>query len=1290
MKLLFVTIYRFFQKRPGLFRITLVVAFALVAAGAAHIRFEQDINKMIPRHGEMNALDQVLNHTDESGRILFAIAHNDSTLFLPDSLIWYADTFQAAVRERVGTALIFDTLSGNQEYEHELLALVSDHLPLWLDSADYVRLDSLLQPDRLQAHLAEEKKRLLSPAGMVTGQWLSSDPVGLLPLVLSRFHALQPDGAYSSYGDQLFNENARAIYFFARPADSRFTAASNQRLIQTLSEFTSDWERRYPQLSLSWFGAPVVAAENALQMKKDTLLTLSLTLVLLLAFTYYIFRRKRIPLLLFLPVLFGGLFGLTMAGLIQERLSIIALGAGALILGIALDFSIHFLNHARAASNREDLVRQLAQPLTLGAFTTIAAFLSLRFAEAPVLQDLGTFAAFSLMGASFFTLVFLPQLIRTGPSGLTRRSGKKPGPNLIDRMARWQPEKNRWLLLAVLLLTPVWWYFAGKVQFDGDLMNLNYMSPRTAAAQEHFQAQNDFALSAGFVVAEGENEAGAAEKLSRVGPLLQQMKAAGKIRDYQLPTDILPPESLQRSRVLQWEHYWDSNRVRTAYENIQKAGVELGFSSDAFSAFLETLRKPYAPLDSAAAAFLKGFMPGRYGSSAQGSFLSATIKPAPEHRAEVLEALTVAGEVQATDRQAFSERLLQSVRHDFNTLLFISGALVFFTLLLAYGRIELALMAFLPMAITWVWILGIMAVLGLEFNFINVIISTLLFGLGDDYSIFMMDSLLKRYRTGKREIRKNRAGIYLSVITTIIGLGTLVFASHPALKSMAWVTILGLLCVTLISQILQPFLFNFMIQRRADKGFMPFTLWSLIKSTFSFIYFFAGCLIVTLCGFALMGLRPFGRRRSKFIFHWILSKYTGSVMYVMANVRKRVIRYEAGIFEQPAVYIANHASFLDILLTTMLHPRLILITNKWVWRSPVFGKIVRMAEYYPAMDGAEESLEPLRKLVAEGYGIVVFPEGTRSLTDKAGRFHKGAFFIAERLGLNIHPVVLHGVHYTMQKGDWLLKDGTTSVHLYPAIRHADRSWGATYQERAKSISRFFKAQFTAIKTAAEQPVYFKEQLIRSFTYKGPVTEWYCRIKTRMENYYLPFHQALPKSGLIYDLGCGYGFMSFLLHWSAPERRFIGMDYDEEKIATAAHNYTLNKPFEPDRLTFRQADLNTLRLEPCAGIVLSDVLHYLVPEAQDALLRQAAQALLPGGVLIVRDGVTELAERHQTTRRTEWFSTRLLKFNKTRNDLHFLSRRQLEDFASGQQLDLKVVDHGGRTSNLIFIFTKPSL
>jgi predicted RND superfamily exporter protein len=80
-----------------------------------------------------------------------------------------------------------------------------------------------------------------------------------------------------------------------------------------------------------------------------------------------------------------------------------------------------------------------------------------------------------------------------------------------------------------------------------------------------------------------------------------------------------------------------------------------------------------------------------------------------------------------------------------------------------------------------------------------------------------MDGLLQEYKTGKKVLSSYKSSIFLSAITTITGLGVLIFAKHPALRSIAAISIIGIVCVVIMSQILIPFLFNILIKNRAEK-----------------------------------------------------------------------------------------------------------------------------------------------------------------------------------------------------------------------------------------------------------------------------------------------------------------------------------------------------------------------------------------------------------------------------------------------------------------------------------------
>jgi 2-polyprenyl-3-methyl-5-hydroxy-6-metoxy-1,4-benzoquinol methylase len=156
----------------------------------------------------------------------------------------------------------------------------------------------------------------------------------------------------------------------------------------------------------------------------------------------------------------------------------------------------------------------------------------------------------------------------------------------------------------------------------------------------------------------------------------------------------------------------------------------------------------------------------------------------------------------------------------------------------------------------------------------------------------------------------------------------------------------------------------------------------------------------------------------------------------------------------------------------------------------------------------------------------------------------------------------------------------------------------------------------------------------------------------------------------------------MLQFRSARREITGVDYDEEKIATAQYGYS-----RTEKLQFQHADVTTYPLEAGTydGIVINDVLHYLPQLAQDDLIRRCASALTPEGVLIIREGNTDLGRRHKGTRLTEFFSVKLLGFNKAVNALHFVSGAHIR--AVCPDMTIEVIDQAKYTSNVIFVLRK---
>lgn len=175
-------------------------------------------------------------------------------------------------------------------------------------------------------------------------------------------------------------------------------------------------------------------------------------------------------------------------------------------------------------------------------------------------------------------------------------------------------------------------------------------------------------------------------------------------------------------------------------------------------------------------------------------------------------------------------------------------------------------------------------------------------------------------------------------------------------------------------------------------------------------------------------------------------------------------------FERPAVIICNHQSHLDLMAQLVFSPRMIFLTNQWVWHNPFYGFIIRHARYLPVATGIDELLPELRNLVAQGYSICVYPEGTRSRDCTIGRFHKGAFHIAAELGLDILPMYLYGPGKVLPKKNYHLNPGIIAVEVGRRFTQEQLRQMGDEQTQARTLRAHYREKYQQMCNRIEQDI----------------------------------------------------------------------------------------------------------------------------------------------------------------------------------------------------------------------------
>jgi 1-acyl-sn-glycerol-3-phosphate acyltransferase len=159
--------------------------------------------------------------------------------------------------------------------------------------------------------------------------------------------------------------------------------------------------------------------------------------------------------------------------------------------------------------------------------------------------------------------------------------------------------------------------------------------------------------------------------------------------------------------------------------------------------------------------------------------------------------------------------------------------------------------------------------------------------------------------------------------------------------------------------------------------------------------------------------------------------------------------------DHPQILVANHVSWFDVLaLAAFLPGRYLFVAKRELERVPVFGRAVRACGHVfidrRDRSRAVESLGLARELLEkESPTIIMFPEGTRSMTGELQPFKKGAFVLAIQTGVEVVPAAIFGSREIMRKGSLLIGPGTIRVRFGEPIGVA----GLTLEDRNELTER---------------------------------------------------------------------------------------------------------------------------------------------------------------------------------------------------------------------------------------------
>ena len=805
MHKIFLPLYRFFNSRKALMYSLMLISTAVFLFFGLKLHFEEDISKLLPESSVESQL--AFGSIELKDKIYIQVTSADEPIST-DILAQRTEEFVELLFEKDSSNHFINNVLYKLEPKVAINALdfVLEHIPSFIDTSAYATFEKMMEPEAVQEQMWVNYNLMMEDETGEVTQAIAYDPLNLRAAVLGDML----EGAVGSFNlidGQLFSPDSTVALAFLAPAFRSLDSWASTNFSKMLSKAQKEFEAAHPDVKVHAHGDPIGSVSNAGRIRADLVLTVGISIVLILILIGLCFRSLSFIWEMLLPIIYGAAFSLACIYWIKGGMSLMALGLGAIVLGVAISYCLHVLIHHFFVGDPEKLLQDESTPVFLGCITTVGAFCSLLFTDSDLLRDFGLFASFGLLGSTMFALIFLPHFLPKRHVDANDKTFRR-----LSRLNNLPFDKKPWFLALIVVILVVGIIFSPKVKFDSDLRNLDYNSPAETEAESLFNAKNNDGFFHLYfaTVSTDIDEALEADKL--LMPKLETLKQQGLVHSY---TDMIPKlfvtQADQEQRIAAWNAYWTDERKAEAIRMIDKGAKDFGLDPMMFYEFKDLLDAEYEPASLMESGVIPYNLLGNFiECNADNQYMIFTdVAMRFDEKDIVTDELVTNPKTFVLEPFYYCKSMVEVIHDDFNIAVWISSLFVLIILLVSFRNIITALLSFLPMVLSWFMVQGYMALLGLEFNLINIIISTFIFGVGVDYSIFITEGLLSEARTGSRDILTwHKIAIFFSAAILVIVVASLLFAVHPAIRSIGLITLIGMASTIMISYCLQPFAFR--------------------------------------------------------------------------------------------------------------------------------------------------------------------------------------------------------------------------------------------------------------------------------------------------------------------------------------------------------------------------------------------------------------------------------------------------------------------------------------------------
>jgi predicted RND superfamily exporter protein len=723
---------------------------------------------------------------------------------------------------------------GNPE---ELLATFFPKSALYLDAAGQRQLEARLSDEGIRRRVSELRLDLAAPQGPAVKEMAKLDPLGLADLFLghvdSSRSSLQVDWSSGYY----LSRDHRLLLVLAEPRRPPQDIPFDERLIPRVDAIVGGALGRWsaiagpggpgrPEVDV---GGPYLnALGDASLIRHDMFVNIATSALAVFALFLFTFRRAGAVIYAFVPLLTGLVLTFGFAAVAFGSLSSATSICAALLIGLGIDFVI--VSYGRYVEERQrgsDVEAALATMSTAtggaviaGAVTTAATFYAFTFTEFTGLRQMGLLTGTGILFCMVTVLLLLPAMLAWNADHHQRR---RTAPRLFlhsfgtQRLTAWCMRRPVAAMAAAAALTLLALLAARHLQFDESMASMRPSENRGSRVSTEVARRFGSGFDAMMLTLSGSSLEEVLALSERASGEARELVRRGELQGESSPSSLIPPRDKQR-QVLDWLARERSGalamgRIRSRFA---AALGEQGMRPEPFAAGLDllqqalSLRQPVGLADFAKQPQTELLLDRFLKKKPWGFRAAVYLTPPPDNRwrrevppavARLAAALGPRAELAGIN--VINQRIRLVVVRDAWIAGVVGLALVAGILWIDFRSPRALLLALVPLLVGIVWMVGGMAVLGVQMNFINIFVTTMIIGIGTDYGIYIMhrhDEVRGQSGTAfAAGLLETGKAVAAAALCTIVGFGSIIFSHYPGLRSTGKVAILGAFFTSLVA-----------------------------------------------------------------------------------------------------------------------------------------------------------------------------------------------------------------------------------------------------------------------------------------------------------------------------------------------------------------------------------------------------------------------------------------------------------------------------------------------------------